>query len=156
MPIGRVRCRVLQEISMDDDSRQPGDRDHLRHQLERRRRELVDDVQRRLSRIRQADERAALSENAEEDVSDIDVGLVDIISATVNRIDAALERIADGGYGVCSRCGGRISEARLRAMPFAVCCQRCESARERDSTDRTRLRPSLWDESHVVVHSDER
>lgn len=44
----------------------------------------------------------------------------------VRRIDAALELIADGDYGVCQDCGGAISSKRLTAVPWARYCIRCE------------------------------
>ena len=42
-------------------------------------------------------------------------------------LSAALARVTDGTYGVCSRCGGPIGEARLDARPDAVTCIRCAS-----------------------------
>lgn len=35
-------------------------------------------------------------------------------------IDAALRRLAEGRYFICEVCGGRMSEARLRAAPTAT------------------------------------
>ena len=137
---------------MTDDSHGMGDRDHLRHQLETRRRQVVDELHRRLSRIRQVDVRAAASDSVEDDPSDIDVSLVDIMNATVHRIDAALEQLAQGVYGRCTRCHSPISAARLRAMPFAVCCQACETTREHDTTvRRAHSRPSTWDETRIMM-----
>lgn len=40
-------------------------------------------------------------------------------------IDAALNRLAHGLYGVCKICGERISSARLAAVPYAATCQAC-------------------------------
>jgi RNA polymerase-binding transcription factor DksA len=40
-------------------------------------------------------------------------------------IEAALERIADGSYGTCIRCGGEISAERLEAVPHAALCRNC-------------------------------
>jgi DnaK suppressor protein len=45
-------------------------------------------------------------------------------------IDAALQRIGEGTYGECFECGEKITEARLKALPFAVRCRACEEARE--------------------------
>jgi DnaK suppressor protein len=42
-------------------------------------------------------------------------------------IDAALERVGAGTYGVCERCGNAIGEARLGALPAARRCIRCAS-----------------------------
>lgn len=40
-------------------------------------------------------------------------------------IDAALERIKAGTYGICAKCGTPISEARLEAVPQAALCEEC-------------------------------
>ena len=40
-------------------------------------------------------------------------------------VEAALRRVADGTYGSCERCGKPISEARLEAMPTARRCLEC-------------------------------
>jgi DnaK suppressor protein len=143
-------------MSMMDDRQRTGNRDRLRHELETRRRRIVDDMQRGLSRIRQADARVITSEGPDDDTSDIDIGVVGIMNATVDRIDAALERLADGGYGLCTRCHRPISEARLRALPFAVRCQACEAAREHDSqAQRTRAPASTWEETHGGWRNEE-
>ena len=47
--------------------------------------------------------------------------------AELRGIDAALERIAQGRYGTCTRCGKPIAEARLEAVPHAALCQECQS-----------------------------
>ena len=40
-------------------------------------------------------------------------------------IDAALDRLAGGCYGVCERCGRRIPDERLQARPTARTCVTC-------------------------------
>lgn len=42
-------------------------------------------------------------------------------------IEAALDRIAHGRYGICARCGEDIAEARLEAVPHAALCQSCHA-----------------------------
>ncbi len=44
-------------------------------------------------------------------------------------VDAALGRLADGTYGVCTGCGGPIAPARLEARPAARECIACASRR---------------------------
>jgi RNA polymerase-binding protein DksA len=46
-------------------------------------------------------------------------------------IDAALARFEEGTYGMCTRCGGDIGEARLRANPSAERCIACQTAFEK-------------------------
>jgi len=45
-------------------------------------------------------------------------------------IEAALRRIKDGSFGVCTGCGGEIQLRRLEALPWTPLCLRCQEARE--------------------------
>jgi DnaK suppressor protein len=47
--------------------------------------------------------------------------------AAVEEIDAALEKIDNGRYGICEGCGQLILKARLEALPFARLCIACKS-----------------------------
>ena len=49
---------------------------------------------------------------------------LDAMRADVRR---ALEKIDDGTYGICDRCGALIPEERLDARPWSVRCVRCAS-----------------------------
>lgn len=40
-------------------------------------------------------------------------------------IDAALDRIANGTFGTCVKCGQAISPERLAAVPYTPFCQEC-------------------------------
>ena len=40
-------------------------------------------------------------------------------------IEAALTRIEDKTFGICSTCGEQISEERLDAVPHAALCRKC-------------------------------
>jgi DnaK suppressor protein len=44
----------------------------------------------------------------------------------LREVRAALDRICDGEYGDCLECGEAISEARLRAVPYARHCVSCQ------------------------------
>lgn len=54
--------------------------------------------------------------------------------AELERVEAALARIAAGAYGICSDCEDRIALPRLIAQPAAERCASCESAREARSS----------------------
>lgn len=43
----------------------------------------------------------------------------------------ALERIDDGSWGRCRRCGQPIAPARLEALPWAAFCISCQSIEDR-------------------------
>ena len=51
--------------------------------------------------------------------------LIHAATARVDALDAAIARVADGSYGRCRRCAGRIPAARLEARPSATTCIDC-------------------------------
>ncbi|MBI5032140.1 MAG: TraR/DksA family transcriptional regulator [Chloroflexi bacterium] len=48
----------------------------------------------------------------------------------LDQIEAALRRIDDGSYGTCAACGEEIMPTRLRAIPYASLCIRCQTRQE--------------------------
>ncbi len=44
----------------------------------------------------------------------------------INNIDAALQRMADGKYGICEKCGHEISKEVLDAAPESRYCDNCK------------------------------
>jgi RNA polymerase-binding transcription factor DksA len=48
----------------------------------------------------------------------------------LRRVDAALERLDAGVYGICVSCGGPIPSARLEALPAAEMCIGCQGRQE--------------------------
>jgi DnaK suppressor protein len=57
--------------------------------------------------------------------------LVEIESRELSQIEHALQRIADGVYGRCEFCNGKIFEARLNALPYTNTCIDCQREHER-------------------------
>lgn len=53
---------------------------------------------------------------------ELDEGLQESVAQTLAEIDAALERIEAGTYGMCEMCDKPIGEDRLRAIPWARFC----------------------------------
>ncbi len=43
----------------------------------------------------------------------------------MRQIEAALERLDEGEYGVCTVCGERISDKRLDVLPYTPFCRNC-------------------------------
>jgi RNA polymerase-binding protein DksA len=62
---------------------------------------------------------------------ELDFTIEDNIEHLIAEIDAALERIDEGTYGTCVRCGNTIAEERLEAMPYATMCIECKRLDER-------------------------
>jgi DnaK suppressor protein len=94
------------------------------------------------------DKLAAESEEFRELIEDKDPkDLVDIASDDIDKkmlktleaqeitrlelIDSAIARIENGRYGKCLKCGQKIPEARLEAIPYAFLCIQCKSQDER-------------------------
>ena len=44
---------------------------------------------------------------------------------SLHAIQVALDKIAEGSYGECEKCGKDIGEARLRVIPEAALCVTC-------------------------------
>ncbi|MEX0755560.1 MAG: TraR/DksA C4-type zinc finger protein [Actinomycetota bacterium] len=57
------------------------------------------------------------------------VGVVDKLVEVAQQVDRALERLAEGEYGICEVCGERIGSERLEAIGWSTLCVRCASAR---------------------------
>lgn len=51
----------------------------------------------------------------------------DIAESILVEIDLALQRLDDGGYGVCLRCQQSIVSERLSVVPYARHCVSCTS-----------------------------
>jgi DnaK suppressor protein len=110
--------------------------DELKRMLDERQRELVAEVQGKIRGVRadgaeKPHDVMDQGETSEVDIQeDIELALIQMKAETLNKINEALARLEEGRYGLCFECGEEISEARLRALPFAVRCKDCEEARE--------------------------
>jgi DnaK suppressor protein len=57
------------------------------------------------------------------------------LAERINQLTAALERIAQGRYGICVMCGERIETNRLRAIPETEVCLEDQRRREGQISD---------------------
>jgi RNA polymerase-binding transcription factor DksA len=85
----------------------------------------------RATRLEKADSSALATHNGDagSDACDRDFAL-SLLSQDTNalfEIDAALQRIEQGSYGICEISGQSIPVARLRAMPFARFTVECQA-----------------------------
>jgi|GraSoiStandDraft_16_1057320.scaffolds.fasta_scaffold223569_1 RNA polymerase-binding protein DksA len=53
---------------------------------------------------------------------ELDYTLEENATRALQAIDVALERIVEGTYGTCRRCGRPIDPARLEALPWTTLC----------------------------------
>lgn len=72
-------------------------------------------------------------ENSEE-VSDMleDGTTLSMLENEIDQIDKALDKIEEGSYGKCSKCGDQIEEKRLEFNPSATHCSKCQNKLEKD------------------------
>lgn len=50
----------------------------------------------------------------------------------LKEVVSALQKIDEGSFGTCERCGEAIAEKRLEALPFARCCIICQRTVEEE------------------------
>ena len=112
--------------------------EEFRAQIDKRRRELLAEIQDDTVRAREAPygEHAGTAPDAGD--ASVATLMADLEQADLNRdvgevraLDAALERMDAGGYGVCVDCGTDIGVERLRAFPAALRCIQCQERHEK-------------------------
>jgi DnaK suppressor protein len=67
------------------------------------------------------------SDNFEQEFT---LSLIESDGNTLAKIEAALDRVEDGSYGLCEECGAKIPKQRLLAVPYATMCVKCASRTE--------------------------
>jgi DnaK suppressor protein len=60
-----------------------------------------------------------------------DLSIENNVRDLLGKIDRALGRMADGTYGICSRCGKPIEKPRLKALPYVDLCIKDAQAQSR-------------------------
>jgi DnaK suppressor protein len=114
----------------------------LRTVLERRKAEIEGDVSFMAAEMRaigvdQDDENGSLGNHIAEDGSNVAeaeriVTVTGDLQDILAQVDGALERMNEGTYGTCLRCGKPIADARLQAFPYVAHCISCQSILERE------------------------
>jgi RNA polymerase-binding protein DksA len=107
------------------------DLDRFRNGLESERTRLVGAIEAVNHKGSLADETGDLSSGPGDHLADnatetfmreLDGGLEENAEHLLAEIEAALERIANGTYGICVVCRRPIGEERLQAVPWATLC----------------------------------
>ncbi len=62
--------------------------------------------------------------------TDFSLRLKERESRLMKKIRRALEKLDEGNFGVCEKCGREISEERLKARPMAALCIKCKKRQE--------------------------
>lgn len=114
----------------------------LRKRLEERRAEIESDVsymagEMRAIGIDQDEENGSLGNHLADDGSNVAeaeriVTVSGDLQQILAQINAALERMNEGQYGACQRCGKPIGAERIEAFPYVAYCIECQSEIERE------------------------
>lgn len=96
---------------------------HLRAEIERRIQAIPEDV-------------LAPGDNWHEpsEALDKELAIEEVQELMSERISRALFRIDEGTFGRCLGCGGKITETRLEALPYAEYCIECERRHEKSTS----------------------
>ena len=54
------------------------------------------------------------------------ISLEHTLETRLKDIDSALEKMKKGKYGICEKCGKKISEEKLKILPAARTCKKCQ------------------------------
>ncbi|GIZ50124.1 TraR/DksA family transcriptional regulator [Noviherbaspirillum aridicola] len=112
--------------------------DKAKAMLQARRREVIDDLRRRLHAEGESEQLALV--NHLEDAGDWaeassenlnDLALLQHEVHTLRQLDEALQRVGSGQFGLCRECGDAIPDGRLEVQPEAATCIDCQQALER-------------------------
>lgn len=82
--------------------------------------------------------------------------LAEIESRELADIERTLQRIAEGRYGRCESCGGRIPAKRLNVLPCTtrcIACQRLDEGRDRGGS--RHIEKSLWPSVEAGMDADD-
>jgi DnaK suppressor protein len=72
--------------------------------------------------------------SARDQATDLEGRLMSMKSDRLSQINAALQRIERGDYGICVKCGKEIDPNRLDADPAALTCMDCLPAEDENFT----------------------
>jgi RNA polymerase-binding transcription factor DksA len=60
----------------------------------------------------------------------VNASTLNAMRTRLRQVGEALDRCAEGTYGICTECGREIDIARLEAIPYTPLCLRCAEARD--------------------------
>ena len=120
-------------------TRSAAETEKIRAALAARRDELRAEYDQTLSEITEL-QRDRLTDSAGDDQADTgtktfereqEISLANSILERITQVERALERLDEGSYGWCERCGNPIPVERLAAFPSATLCVTCKQLEER-------------------------
>jgi DnaK suppressor protein len=120
-------------------TRSAADTEEIRSALRERHSELRTEYDQTVADIAEL-QRDRLTDSAGDDQADTgtktfereqEISLANNILERITQVERALERLDEGSYGWCERCGNAIPVERLAAFPSATLCVSCKQLEER-------------------------
>ncbi|GAA1792186.1 TraR/DksA family transcriptional regulator [Planosporangium flavigriseum] len=120
-------------------ARSAADTEKIRAALSERRDGLKTEYDQTMAEIAEL-QRDRLTDSAGDDQADTgtktfereqEISLANSILERITQVERALERLDEGTYGYCERCGSTIPVERLAAFPSATLCVTCKQLEER-------------------------
>lgn len=120
-------------------TRSAAETERIRSALAARREELREEYDLHIAEIAEL-QRDRLTDSAGDDQADTgaktfereqEISLAHSILERTTQVERALERLDEGSYGWCERCGDAIPVERLAAFPSATLCVKCKQLEER-------------------------
>ena len=120
-------------------TRSAAETEKIRGALTGRRQELQTEYEQTLTEITEL-QRERLTDSAGDDQADTgtktfereqEISLANNLLERINQVDRAIDRLGEGNYGWCERCGNPIPVERLAAFPSATLCVTCKQLEER-------------------------
>ena len=120
-------------------TRSEAETEKIRVALTERRDELQAEYDQTLSEIAEL-QRERLTDSAGDDQADTgtktlereqEITLANTLLERITQVERAIDRVGEGNYGYCERCGNAIPVERLAAFPSATLCVSCKQLEER-------------------------
>ncbi len=136
---GRKSASKAASKAVPKTTRTAAETEKIRAALAARRDELRGEYDQTLSEITEL-QRDRLTDSAGDDQADTgtktfereqEISLANSILERITQVERALERLDEGSYGWCERCGNPIPVERLAAFPSATLCVSCKQLEER-------------------------
>jgi DnaK suppressor protein len=120
-------------------TRSAAETEKIRVALTERRDELQEEYRQSLTDITEL-QRERLADSAGDDQADTgtktfereqEITLANNLLERITQVERAIDRLGEGNYGWCERCGNAIPVERLAAFPAATLCISCKQLEER-------------------------
>lgn len=110
----------------------PAQVERYRRRLEEMRRRLADTINRIVPTVLSDAQPLGEHDRHVSESPDAELAIEQDEEQLYRMVREALERIEQGTYGICQRCGQPIAAGRLEALPYTPYCVSCEAKLEQE------------------------